>query len=148
MSDDYTSHRDDPKIFEHFFSKYLPVQSYDYYYNRLFNALTLDSDADELADEYFYTVQNYLHNKNYAAAFQILRSYVEAMGDTGHLKLHDQEFLEQEMVFERLLRIVAQKSPDGERQALHDWFASLEQRNYFGNIYLESTVDLIRKLDL
>lgn len=139
----------DPRIsdeasFRKHFIAYEPQQSYEYYYNRLYNALLLDESSERISHEYLEVARSYISARDFSAAFEIIRCIVEAYHDAE--KLNDEADIGGWSEMEMMLRVIAAKSRDGFRDTVVDWFAKLEQQDYYGNVYLENMILLVRQL--
>ena len=126
------------EIFNEHFSKYLPNQSYEYYYNNLYNALTIDSNDDELVNDYICDARDYLKNGCYGECFKIIKSIIEAFSDSGVLDVDDRHF-ELLNKIGMLLRIVYRKDENAKKD-IREWTNKLKEVNYYDNYYLEDVI--------
>lgn len=127
------------KAFENYFRNYLPVQSYEYYYNNLYNALVLDEDASDLIDLDLRKVKQYIKDNNYLESFKIIGAIITALSDT---KLLDSDDYVTEL-FPKLgmfMRITYRKGDDKVRDNINEWVNHLKENNYYDNCYLEDMI--------
>jgi len=125
--------------FENYFRKYLPVQSYEYYYNNLYNALILDEDACDLIDLDLRKVKQYINDNNYLESFKIIGSIITALADTNLLDSDDcvTELFPKLGMF---MRITYRKGDDKVRDNINEWVNHLKEINYYDNCYLEDII--------
>ena len=125
--------------FNEFFKKYLPKQSYEYYYNNLYNALVLDDKYDVMIEEYIKSAREYLKISCLEETFKIIKSIIEAGHDSERLDVDDNDF---ELINKlgMLLRIVYRKAKDIIRDDILEWTNRLQNLNYYNNYYLEDMV--------
>lgn len=125
--------------FEEYFRKYYPNQSYDYYYNNLYNSLKLNHNYIYLTSDYIQKARQYISNLEFTESFKILKSIIEAYNDTNCLNFEDHinsVFPELGM----LLRVTYRKAQDTTKLEIKEWINKLEINNYYNNFYLEDIV--------
>lgn len=130
------------EAFEEYFRKYYPSQSYDYYYNNLYNALAVDGEYIELVDSYINKIRQYISNQEFEESFKIFRSIISAYNDTNTLNV-EPYIVSQFPTLGMLLRIIFRKSDERTKQDIHSWIVELENDNYYNNLYLEDIVVMI-----
>ena len=125
--------------FNNYFRTYLPKQSYEYYYNNLYNALVLDNDFNVVIDNYLSTARTYLKDGDYSETFKIIQSIIEAGHDTDMLDVDDDDF---ELInkIAMLLRILYRKGNLKTRMQVKEWNDKLIKNNYYNNYYLEDAM--------
>lgn len=128
---------------EESFAKYIPIQSYEYYYNNLYNALTIEGYETRLLNDYLRSLKTIINSKKYVEAFSIIRAIIEATNDTGHLDKWD-SLIDAFPVIGMHLRIVYRKSSNELRNAIDKWINKLETNDYHNNIYLEDIILTIK----
>ena len=124
---------------EEYFRKYYPNQSYDYYYNNLFNSLKLNNNYINLTSNYIQKSRQYISNQEFTESFKILKSIIEAYNDTNCLNF--EEYINS--VFPELgmlLRVTYRKALDTTKLEIKEWINRLETNNYYNNFYLEDIV--------
>ena len=65
--------------FEEYFRKYYPNQSYEYYYNNLYNSLAMDGDYDEIVDSYVNKIKQYISNQEFDESFKIIIAIINGI---------------------------------------------------------------------
>ena len=128
--------------FEEYFRKYYPSQSYEYYYNSLYNALAVDGEYIELVDTYVNKIRQYISNQEFEESFKIFRSIISAYNDTNTLNV-EPYIVTQFPTLGMLLRIIYRKCDEKTKQDLQSWIIELENNNYYNNLYLEDIVVMI-----
>lgn len=127
------------KSFEDYFKKYYPNQTYEYYYNNLFNALVVDVDYENMIDSYINKIRQYVSNQEFLESFKILKSIINAYNDTNKLNFDDY-IINQFPNLGMLLRIIYRKCDFSLRKDIKNWTLELESKNYYNNLYLEDIV--------
>lgn len=125
--------------FEEHFRKYYPKQSYDYYYNNLYNSLTLNNNYIHLTSDYIQKARQYISNQEFTESFKILKGIIEAYTDTNYLNFEEHinsVFPELGM----LLRVTYRKAQDATKSEIKEWINKLETNDYYNNFYLEDIV--------
>lgn len=121
---------------EQYFAKYLPRQSYNYYYNNLYNALVLDGYNHDLLEIYFKKIQGVLVNGEYIEAYYICKAIIEAAKDTNNLNKW-QELIDSFPMLAMDLRIVYRKADEELKTTIGIWMKILKKKNYYDCAYLE-----------
>ena len=127
------------KSFEDYFKKYYPNQTYEYYYNNLFNALVVDVNYENMIDSYINKIRQYVSNQEFLESFKILKSIINAYNDTNKLNFDDY-FINQFPYLGMFLRIIYRKCDFSLRKDIKNWTLELESKNYYNNLYLEDIV--------
>ena len=127
------------KSFEDYFKKYYPNQTYEYYYNNLFNALVVDVNYENMIDSYINKIRQYVSNQEFLESFKILKSIINAYNDTNKLNFDDY-IINQFPNLGMLLRIIYRKCDFSLRKDIKNWTLELESKNYYHNLYLEDIV--------
>ena len=130
------------KAFEEYFRKYYPNQSYEYYYNNLFNSLSMDGDYDELIDSFINKIRQYVSNQEFNEGFKIIRAIINAYADNDKLNFDDY-IITEFPTLGMLLRIINRKGNERTKQDVLSWMLELKSENYYNNLYLEDIVEMI-----
>lgn len=125
------------------FAKYIPIQSYEYYYNKLYNSIILDYNYDFILSEYIKNIKSLLNAKKYVEVFSIIKAIIEVSNDTKQLEKWD-KLNELFPLIGMNLRIVYRKSSDDQKSIINKWIEKLESNDYYENIYLEDIVLTIK----
>lgn len=129
----------DRERLEQYFSKYLPRQSYTYYYNNLHNTLVLDGHTPGLLDKYLKKIQCALSKSDYIEAYYVCKAIIEATKDTSNLN-NWQELINSFPLLAMYLRIIYRKSDEELKTTIDIWMKILKKRNYYDCVYLEDIV--------
>lgn len=119
-----------------YFISCLPRQSYEYYYNNLYNNIVLKNEVNLKCINISKTL---LNNGEYQEAFDIVKSIIEAANDTEILFTWE-ELTNCLPVIGMLLRIIYRKANDETINDINIWINKLEKNNYYGSLYLEDTI--------
>ena len=125
--------------FEDYFRKYLPKQTYEYYYNNLYNELILGHNKKELIDNYINRAKQYVDSNDFSESFIILKSIIEAYNDSNILN-SDEYIIDILPKIGMLLRISYRKCDDITKKSIDEWIKNIEKDNYYNNYYLEDIV--------
>ncbi|MDD4375527.1 MAG: SWIM zinc finger family protein [Clostridia bacterium] len=125
--------------FNKHFKKYLPKQSYEYYYNNLYNALALKYDYKNYVDNYLNSVKQYIDGGNFIETFKIIKAIINAFQDTNNLNFND-DIIDQLPRIGMFLRVTYRKLNDLEKDDVNKWISKLKQENYYNNYYLEDVI--------
>ena len=126
--------------FENHFSKYLPRQTYEYYYNNLYNSLLLDGYS---RIEYINTARSLINGGEYQEAFYAIKALIEAANDVRVLNKWN-ELIDQMPAIGTILRIIYRKSDNNVKSNIDEWIGILENNNYYDSLYLEDIVLTIK----
>ena len=119
-----------------YFISCLPRQSYEYYYNNLYNNIILKNEVNL---KYINISKTLLNNGEYQEAFDIVKSIIEAANDTKILSTWE-ELTNCLPVIGMLLRIIYRKANNETINDINIWINKLEKNNYYGSLYLEDTI--------
>jgi uncharacterized protein MJ1493 len=119
-----------------YFISCLPRQSYEYYYNNLYNNIILKNEVNL---KYINISKALLNNGEYQEAFDIVKSIIEAANDTEILSTWE-ELTNCLPVIGMLLRIIYRKANNETINDINIWITKLEKNNYYGSLYLEDTI--------
>ncbi len=125
--------------FYSYFRKYLPNQSYEYYYNNLYNSIMIDEDYEFLSNKYLTIINQYLIGQNYQESFKIIKAIINAYHDSNILNFSD-KIIDDLLKMGMYLRIIVRKSDDLTISDINNWKEELSSNNYYNNIYLEDMV--------
>ncbi|MCI6002354.1 MAG: SWIM zinc finger family protein [Tenericutes bacterium] len=128
--------------FEEYFKKYYPSQSYEYYYNNLYNALVLDNEYEKVIDSYINKIRQYISNLEYEEGFKILKSIIEAYNDSNKLNF-DSYIINQFPTLGMLFRIINRKCNKHLKDYINSYILELKKNNYYNNLYLEDIIMMI-----
>ena len=125
------------------FAKYIPIQSYEYYYNKLYNSIILGYCNDFILSDYLKTIKSLLGAKKYVEVFSIIKAIIEVANDT---KLIDKwnKLDESFPLIGMNLRIIYRKSSDDLKNTIDKWISKIEAEEYYNNIYLEDVILCIK----
>ena len=127
--------------FENYFRSYLPKQSYEFYYNNLYNALVLESDLNNLVTSYINRIKSYLGNNDFNESFKIMKSIIEAYNDARRLNF-DSYIINIFPILTMIFRIIYKKSDLNLKEEINKWLEKLKNNNYYNNLYLENMVSI------
>ena len=132
----------DRNLFENYFRGYLPKQSYDYYYNKLYNTLVLDRNYKDIVDNYLNIISQYFSSGVFDYGFEIVKSIIEAFKDSN--KLNSEEYIIEKMpVIGMMIRVINRRGSDEIRQEISKWTYTLKDNNFYDNVYLEDIILMI-----
>lgn len=125
--------------FEDAFRKYYPNQDYDYYYNKLYNALVLNEDHESVTDLYLEKIKQYIFNLEFDESYKIIVSVINAYNDTNRLNFD--EYISQKFpLLGMYLRIINRKCDLKLKNKIEEWTEILKDNNYYDNLYLEDII--------
>lgn len=124
--------------FNDYFRSYLPKQSYDYYYNNLYNSILLSNDI-ELMKNYFDYINSYIVCNDFEDSYIIIKSIVEAYHNTNRLNYNDYlvNYFPKIAMF---LRITYRKGSNDLKNEINKWLIYVASKNYYDNLYLEDAI--------
>ena len=125
--------------FVEYFRPYFPKASYEFYYNNLFNDMTLNKDYNSRINTYIERAKQYLTGNDFEEVFKIIKSIIEAYKDTNKLNFDEFVF---DMIgkISMLLRIANRKGNEVTKNQIKKWSNKLEAENYYNNYYLEDLI--------
>ena len=124
------------KSFEDYFRDYLPKQSYEFYYNNLFNSLVLENDNVKLITSYMNRIKQYISSLEFMEVYKIIKSIIEAYNDTNRLNC-DNYIIDIFPSLGMFLRVLYRKSDSKLKIEINKWIKKIEEKNYYNNVYLE-----------
>lgn len=116
------------------FTKYIPKQEYDYYYNNLYNRFLLEDDAWEEYDHYIDSLRRLLECSNYEEAYYIIKTIIEISHDLDLDIVYDYPELGM------YLRIVYRKSEKSFKKVIEKYIMDLIFHQYYDNCFLEDMI--------
>lgn len=128
--------------FEEAFRKYYPSQEYEYYYNKLYNALTLNEDYDSIVNLYLEKIKQYISNLEFSEGLKIIIGIINAYNDTNRLNF-DECILQKIPLLGMYLRIINRKCDMKLKNKIEEWTEILKDNNYYDNLYLEDMIIMI-----
>ncbi len=120
------------------FLKYETKQSYEYYYNNLFNVIAFKRCTGDMINEYMSYARMYTHSKEYAESYKIIKAIIEAHRGEFGFESEDIELFFADITM--LMRIIYRKTNAQLRKEIDTWFAELKKHNYCDNVYLEDMI--------
>lgn len=134
----------DIELFNNRFYNYLPIQKKEYYYNKLFNMLSMKINVHNLVDEYMSAIKQYIDHNNYSQAFIIIRALIDAYY---RVEKHSSlEFIEEGLIVKlaMYLRIIYRKISEYERIIINEWVIELKEKEFYDDVYLEDMILTIK----
>lgn len=134
--DEHTLELDEETIKKHFI-EYLPKETYEFYYNRLYNIYILSKDPTQEIQNNLNQIKEYMSHSDYIQSFMILKAIICSMVDTNHLT--DEDFVIDLLLKLRMyLRIITRKADIILKETMIiPWIKELERHNFYHHIYLE-----------
>ena len=134
--DEHTLELDEETIKKHFIG-YLPKETYEFYYNRLYNIYILSKDPTQEIQNNLNQIKEYMSHSDYIQSFMILKAIICSMVDTNHLT--DEDFVIDLLLKLRMyLRIITRKADIKLKETMIiPWIKELERHNFYHHIYLE-----------
>lgn len=118
------------------FRVYLPKQTYEFYYNNLYNDLVINNDYESRINDYVERAKQYLKGDEFLEVLKIIKSIIEAYYDSN--KINDDDYLFDFLSkAAMLLRIIYRKGDSEIKRLVDKWNKKLEKVNYYDNYYLE-----------
>lgn len=121
------------------FKEYCPIQTYEYYYNNLYNKLILNDDYNLLTNTYLNNIKGYIAGNNFNEVLKILKAIINAYNDSNKLN-YDNQFIDDLPRIGMFLRVMYRKANIEIKNEINNWINSLKQINYYNNYYLEDTI--------
>lgn len=122
--------------FEVDFLKYLPSQSYEYYYNNLYNYVMIN---DEIRFDCKYIIKDLINSEKYEEAFFVIKAFIEVANDTKH-------FEKIEIIINKysdialFLRMIYRKSDNILKEKIEEWLEKIRKNKYYNSLYLEDMI--------
>lgn len=124
------------------FFEYLPRNDYDFYYNKLYNAIEMGGSYNFIINQYLYGIKRYISIKEYEVAFEIIKAMLELS--------HDKEIdiTDKMPQIGMLLRICYNKTKEDKEQLKYNkemkmYINKLKRENYYDNVYIEDMISTI-----
>ena len=124
------------KNFSKYFISYYPVQGYYFYYNNLYNALTLEDNYKEKTKDYFERINGYIKGNKFIEVLNITKAIIQAYNDTNKLN-YDDNIIDILLKLGMFLRITYRKSNEEVKNSIDEWINMLKNKNFYNNYYLE-----------
>ena len=115
------------------FCSYLPIQSYEYYFNRIYNSIVLKKFS---LTDYMELCKKMMNRPIYVEALNIIRALVGALHELNTLNILVDYFATIGMY----LRIIYRKGDEDAKDLLLAWIGILEKNSYYDNVYLEDAI--------
>lgn len=128
------------KHFENYFTNYLPRQTYEFYYNDLYNSLLLD-EYKEIT--YINVGKSLINGGKYKESFYAIKAIIEAANDTKVLNKWN-DLIDKFPTIGMILRIICRKSDNNVKVEIDEQLENLNNNDYYGNLYLEDVVSTIK----
>ena len=125
--------------FEDYFRNYIPVEEYEYYYNNLYNNLTIDRNVKETVLNYLNIINKYIKLLNFNESFKIIKSIIEAYIDTNKIN-YDDNITDYLLKIGMYLRVTYRKCDQNLKAIIKEWVKELENNNFYNNFYLEDII--------
>jgi len=125
--------------FYDYFLKYLPKQSYEFYYNNLYNDMVTNNNYRTRIENYIMRSRKYLECNEFNEVFKIIKAIIEVYNDTNEVN-NDNYVFEVVSRASMLLRIAYRKSNEEDKNNLNEWINKLVEKNYYNNYYLEDLI--------
>lgn len=132
----------DMDMFKEHFEKYYPNQSYEYYYNCLYNALTLFPEYTLKFDLYIDKIKYYISTFKYDEGFKIIKSIINAYNDTNTLN-SDIYIISVFPTIGMFLRVIYRKCDINTKNEINNWIITIKIENYYNNPYLEDIITMM-----
>lgn len=134
--------RFDKDIFEKQFIKYTPIQSYEYYYNNLYNDVVLDGENNDRLEKYFDLIVDYFSCQMFEEVFKIIKAIVEVYHDNN--LLFSKIFITD--VFPKIgmyMRVVYRNCDEELRNNIRMWRNQIKNNNFYDNIFVQDIIEFL-----
>ena len=125
--------------FNKYFRKYLPAQTYEFYYNNLYNSLVLNDNYEYKIKTYLDRVKQYISGNDFKEVIKIIRAIIQAYKDTNNINF-DEYFTDILPSIGMYLRVSYRKGDDIVKGEVNSWIEELKKDNYYNNYYLEDII--------
>ena len=125
--------------FNKYFRKYLPAQTYEFYYNNLYNSLVLNDNYEFKIKTYLDRVKQYISGNDFKEVIKIIRAIIQAYKDTNNINF-DEYFTDILPSIGMYLRVSYRKGDDIVKGEVNSWIEELKKDNYYNNYYLEDII--------
>lgn len=119
------------------FDAYLPSQTYEYYYNNLYNKLIFDEEYTLF--EYLSEIKEQIAKQKYDESFKIIKAIVEAYNDTNKIN-EDNELIEVIPQLAMYLRVTSRKGSEELKEKIKTWMMRVQEKKYYDNVYIEDAL--------
>lgn len=119
------------------FDSYLPCQTYEFYYNNLYNRLVFDEEY--ILFEYLNEIKEQIAKQKYEESFKIIKAIVEAYNDTNKIN-EDNELTDVIPQLTMYLRVTSRKGNEGLKEEIRTWMMSVKENKYYDNVYIEDAL--------
>ena len=131
--------------FANYFRKYYPVQKYEYYYNNLYNAISVQDDYLSLTENYFARIKQYIAGNSFDEVLNIIKAIINAYKDTNKLNFDD-DFTDMLPKIGMFLRVTYRKADESIKEKINEWVSKLQLENFYNNYYLEDIMLSIKSI--
>ena len=128
----------DKEKFETKFINYFPSQSYNYYYNSLYNSILLKDDYIIIIKKYNTEAMSKINAHKYCEAFVIIKAIVNALIDTE--KLDSVEILNLFSTIRVLQHVIIKNANQDLIKDIKNWFKYIIKNKCFNSFVLDSFV--------
>lgn len=119
------------------FDKYVPKQSYEYYYNNLYNKTLLDTDIYYEKEIYIENIKIKINNNDFNQSFLILKSIIEVSNEL-NINISDDYPL-----LASFYRICYRKGDKELKKEVINYKNELIKKSYYNNVYLEDLIESV-----
>lgn len=130
--------------FGKFFKKYYPSQSYEFYYNNLYNELILERNYEELTNKYIRNIKQYIDASEFREVVKIIKALINAYNDTNNLN-YTSYIIDLIPKLAMFLRVTYRQANEEVIKEIELWKHELAAVSYYKNYYLEDMFLSIRK---
>ncbi len=121
--------------FNEYFINYLPKQKYIYYYNNLYNSISINSDYLNLLERYLEMIKLYIDKNEFNEGFKIIKSIIDSFKDTK--RLDNEYFINKMPLIGMYFRIIYRHASPSTKNLIDDYIEKLINNNYYSSYYLE-----------
>lgn len=125
--------------FNKYFRKYLPAQTYEFYYNNLYNSLVLNDNYEYKIKAYLDRVKQYISGNDFKEVIKIIKAIIQSYKDTDNINF-DEYFIDILPSIGMYLRVSYRKGDNIVKEEVNSWIEELEKENYYNNYYLEDII--------
>ncbi len=125
--------------FNKYFRKYLPAQTYEFYYNNLYNSLVLNDNYEYKIKAYLDRVKQYISGNDFKEVIKIIKAIIQSYKDTDNINF-DEYFIDILPSIGMYLRVSYRKGDNIVQEEVNSWIEELEKDNYYNNYYLEDII--------
>lgn len=134
----------DTEAISHAFPKFAPKQSYEYYYNSLYNKYAFEEEIIYLVDKFIQEAKEYLEQEEFYEVFKIIKAIIAIYVDTDVLK-KEYNHIENFYTLGMFLRIAYRKGDKKLKKEINCWKDVIQKNNYYKNYYLEDMLILLQQ---